>query len=133
MCLIPEIAYDLDRYKKRFLEEKARGRRYFIAVLSEALGKTDEIAAWFEREIGIESRVTVLGHIQRGGTTSVYDRLTAYRYVTYAIDALREGKKDGVVCYNDGGYGYKPIEAVVSERYRIDEALLALGREFMRE
>jgi len=130
MCLIPEIPYNLDVYKEEFLKEKEQGRSYFIAVVSEALKNTEQIARWFEEEIAIESRVTVLGHIQRGGIPTVHDRLMAFRFVTTAIDALRDGIKSKIVCYNEGIFFCKNIEDIAFKKYTIDEGLLQLGREF---
>lgn len=130
MCLIPEIPYELSIYKKEFLKEKEQGRSYFIAVVSEALKNTEQIARWFEEEIAIESRMTVLGHIQRGGIPTVHDRLMAFRFVTTAIDALRDGIKAKVVCYNEGIFLCKNIEDVAFKKYTMDEGLLQLGREF---
>jgi len=130
MCLIPEISYDLKNYKKRFQKEKENGRSYFIAVVSEALNNADEIKEWFETEIGIESRTTVLGHIQRGGNPTVHDRMMAFHFVTQAIDGLLEGKKDNVVCYNDGGFDYKTIEEVAFKKAALPQNLLRLGMEF---
>jgi len=130
MCLIPEIPYTLSGYKKEFLKEKEQGRSYFIAVVSEAMKNTEEIAQWFEKEIGIESRVTVLGHIQRGGIPTVHDRLMAFNFVTTAIDALREGNSNKVVCYDDGIFLCKAIEDVAFKTYAMEEALLKLGKEF---
>ncbi len=132
MCLIPEIPYDLSHYKRRFLKEKEKGRGYFIAVLSEALRKSDEIGAWFEKEIGMESRVTVLGHIQRGGNPTVYDRMMAFHFVTKAIDGLLGGEHSSVVCYAKGGFSYRTIEEVAFKKATIPEELLRLGREFDR-
>jgi 6-phosphofructokinase 1 len=132
MCLIPEIHYDMDAYKKRFKNEIEEGRSYFIAVVSEALKNSDTIAQWFEKEVGMESRVTVLGHIQRGGNTTVHDRLMAYRFVTHAVDSLLEGKESGVVCYHDGGFDIKTVSEVVSSRYAIPSELLQLGEEYNR-
>jgi len=130
MCLIPEIPYDLEAYKREFLKEKEEGRHYFIAVVSEALKNTEEIAEWFEREVLVESRVTVLGHVQRGGIPTVHDRLMAFHFVTTGIDALLEGTKSAVVCYNNGIFVCKPTEKVAFKKYHIDEDLLKLGREF---
>ena len=130
MCLIPEIPYDLAVYKEEFLREKEQGRSYFIAVVSEAMKNTEEIAQWFEEEIGIESRVTVLGHIQRGGIPTVHDRLMAFHFVTSAIEALRSGNKSKVVCYDDGLFLCKNIEDVAFKKYTIEEDLLSLGKEF---
>jgi len=130
MCLIPEIPYRLSGYKEEFLKEKEQGRSYFIAVVSEALKNTEQIAQWFEDEIAVESRITVLGHIQRGGIPTVHDRLMAFHFVTHAVDALTEGSKNAVVCYNDGTFFCKEVQEVAFQHYRIDEALLKLGREF---
>lgn len=126
MCLIPEIPYELDNYKKRFENQIKEGREYFIALVSEALYNTEEIATWFEEELGVESRVMVLGHIQRGGSPTVYDRLMAYHFVTQAIDGLLSGNKSSVICYNDGGFEYKKIEDIAFKKYQINDDLLKL-------
>ncbi|MEY3089751.1 MAG: hypothetical protein RL113_67 [Pseudomonadota bacterium] len=130
MCLIPEMAYDLEAYKKRFKQEMQEGRNYFIAIVSEALHKTHEISKWFEEEVGIESRVMVLGHMQRGGNPTVYDRLMAFDFVTHAIDGLLAGERNSVVCYNDGGFSYKKIEEVAFQKAHIRGDLLRLAKEF---
>ena len=130
MCLIPEIPYELKSYEERFQEEMKEGRDYFIAIVSEALNITDDLVKWFETKIGIESRVTVLGHIQRGGNPTVYDRLMAFCFVTHAIDALLGGEKSSVICYNDGGYDLKMIEDVSFKRSAISDDLLKLGMEY---
>ena len=130
MCLIPEIPYDLDNYKECFQKQIKEGREYFIAVVSEALKNSEQIAQWFEEEIGIESRVMVLGHIQRGGNTTVHDRLMAFHFVTHAIDGLLEGKKCSVVCYSGCGFHHKHIEDVAFKKYQINSDLLKLGMEY---
>ncbi len=130
MCLIPEIPYDLDSYKVCFQKQIKEGRTYFIAVVSEALKNSEQIAQWFEEEIGIESRVMVLGHIQRGGNTTVHDRLMAFHFVTHAIDGLIEGKKCSVVCYSGCGFHHKHIDDVAFKKYQINSDLLKLGMEY---
>lgn len=128
LCLIPELPININDYKGCFESQIAKGRDYFIAVVSEALNST-EVAQWFESELGFESRVSILGHIQRGGNPSVYDRLMAYKFVTYAIDALLEGKTHSIICYNKSHFNFKTIDEVALHPYRIDEELLTLGRE----
>ena len=130
MCLIPEIPYELDDYKVHFKKQIGEGREYFIAVVSEALKNSEQISKWFEEEIGIESRVMVLGHIQRGGNPTVYDRLMAFNFVTHAIDGLIEGKRCSVVCYSDCGFHHKDIEDVAFIKSKINEDLIKLGREY---
>lgn len=133
MCLIPEIPYTLDAYKERFGKEVKEGRSYFIALVSEALKNTTEVAKWFEEELDVESRVMVLGHMQRGGNPTVYDRLMAFHFVTNAIDGLLEGNKSSVVCYNKCGFEHKKIEDVAFKKYHINEELLKLGQEYGRK
>ncbi|MDX1294907.1 MAG: 6-phosphofructokinase [Sulfurimonadaceae bacterium] len=128
MCLIPEMEYDLDRYKSCFLKEIAAGRDYFIAIVAEGLKNTDQIVNWFEEEIGFECRATILGHTQRGGNPTVYDRLMAYKFVTYAIDGLLNEQTDSVVCYTQSHFNYKSIDEVALNPYQLDPELIDLAR-----
>ena len=126
LCLIPEVSYDLEHYEKKFTTEIANGRRYFIAIVSEGIKQdSQEIATWFEEKIGIEARVSVLGHIQRGGNPTVKDRLMAYKFVVNAIDALLENKEESILCYDRFGFNFKSIEEVVSKKRELDEELLS--------
>ncbi len=129
LCLIPEIDYDLQRYKDEFIAQIKNGRRYFIAIVSEGIKEqSSDIAKWFEDEIGIESRVSILGHIQRGGNPTSYDRLMGYRFASYAIDALLSSYTNSVICYNDGGFSYKNIDEVVATPYELSPELLRFAR-----
>ena len=126
LCLIPEKEYDLQSYEENFKEQIKNGRRYFIAIISEGIKQdSSEIAEWFEKEIGMESRVSVLGHIQRGGNPTIYDRLMAYKFVTNAVDALLQGREESVVCYTKSGFELKSIEEVTSKTKELDAELLS--------
>ncbi len=129
LCLIPEIDYDLSKIEKRFQKEVEAGRSYFIAVVAEGV-KMDaqEVVAWFEEKFHVESRLTVLGHIQRGGNPSTYDRLMAYKFVTYAIDGLLEGRAESIICYSDAHFEYKSIDQVANIPYRLDPNMLRLAQ-----
>lgn len=129
LCLIPELPVDVDEYRGCFESQIKKGRDYFLAIVSEALQNSAEIAQWFEKELGFEARITVLGHTQRGGNPSVYDRLMAYRFVTYAIDALLKGEHHSVICYSGNDFVFRAIDEVVSHPYQIDPELLTLGHE----
>jgi len=133
MCLIPEIPYSLETLKKRFLKEVKQGRGYFIAIVAEGLNNSQEIAQWFEDEIGFESRVTTLGHIQRGGNPTVRERLMAYQFSTYAIDALCSGETHSVICYNDGEFSFKSIDEINAKKYEIDENLIDLAKSLLEK
>ncbi len=127
LCLIPEVSYDLKEYEQSFQKELAQGRGYFLAVVSEGIKEESiMIAKWFEKKIGIEARVDVLGHIQRGGNPAVRDRLMAYQFVHFAIDGLLGGQNDAIVCYNNGYLNYKSIKEVANIQYQLDSTLVDL-------
>ncbi|WP_373072307.1 6-phosphofructokinase [Sulfurimonas sp.] len=124
MCLIPEIEYNLDDYEAKFKEDVKNGRDYFLAIVAEGIKEdSSEISKWFEEKIGMESRVSVLGHIQRGGNPSIYDRLMAYKFVNQAVDALLNGRDESIVCYTQKGFEYKSIDEV-TKPYKLDTSLL---------
>ncbi|MFT7859492.1 MAG: 6-phosphofructokinase [Sulfurimonas sp.] len=126
LCMIPEVPCELDSYTDEFKKQLLHGRRYFLAIVSEGIEQdSEDIAKWFEEEIGIEARVSVLGHIQRGGNPSSYDRLMAYKFIHYAIDALIIGKEESIVCYDKGGFNLKSIDQVAGVKKKLDPELLA--------
>ena len=128
LCLIPEVSYDLSQLKEKFREQIKQGRHYFIAIISEGVDiSADELAQWFEAELEMETRVSILGHMQRGGNPSIYDRLMAYKFVTYAIDALLEGVNHHIICYNHANFNHKSIEDVAHIVFHLDEELLKLA------
>ena len=127
LCLIPEKKYDLESYEEEFKKQIQNGRRYFIAIVSEGIKEdSSEIAQWFEKRIGIEARVSVLGHIQRGGNPSIYDRLMAYKFVNHAIDTLLDANNESIVCYTSQGFSLKSINEVVNTPFTLDPSLIKL-------
>ena len=131
LCLIPESFYNLSEYEEKFKKQVKNGRKYFIAIVYEGIKESSaEIASWFEEKIGVESRVTVLGHTQRGGNPTTYDRLMAYKFVNYAIDGLLGDKKSSVICYTKRGFEYKSIDEVANGKYKLDSELLKYLERF---
>lgn len=126
MCLIPELDYDLKDYEEKFKQDVQDGRDYFLAIVAEGIKEdSSEISKWFEETIGMESRVSVLGHIQRGGNPSIYDRLMAYKFINQAVDALLNDRNESVVCYTKKGFVYKSIDEV-TQPYKLDPELLKI-------
>ena len=127
LCLIPEVAYNLDDYEVDFKKQIQNGRRYFIAIISEGIkDNAQDIAKWFEEKVGIESRVTILGHVQRGGNPTVEDRVMAYKFITYAIDGLIAKQEESIICYEEGNFIHKKSETVVNTKYSLNNKLLYL-------
>ena len=117
--ITPEKGYDKDELCKVILEGKKAGKIHNLVLLAEGVGGASELAKYVEEQTGIETRATVLGHIQRGGAPSAFDRVLASRMGSKAIELLMEGKTSRVV-------GIKNNQIFDQD---IDEAL-ALGRTF---
>jgi 6-phosphofructokinase 1 len=126
ICVIPEVDFNIAVEGKILKQEVENGRGYILAVVAEGTGRTNEIAQWIETQIGLETRVSVLGHIQRGGNPTVRDRLMAFEFVIHAVDhLLHTDSANKVVVFRDGEYRLLEIDEVVSNRYSIDPELLS--------
>jgi len=125
MCLIPEIEYDLDYLKARFLKEFSEGRNYLIAIVAEGIHKTNEMVDWFKDEIHIDTRATVLGHLQRGGRPTVQDRLMAFEFTKLAVNKLLKPKdENNVIVYKDAKFDFVTIDYINSAKYQIPEQII---------
>lgn len=89
--LVPEVPFNIDEIAARKRESFAKGKRHSITIVAEGVGSGDEIARQLTAKSGIDSRVTVLGHIQRGGTPTHNDRVLASRLGDFAVRRLIEG------------------------------------------
>ena len=127
ICVIPEVDFNRLVTEARLKEEIANGRGYILAIVAEGTRKTREIAAWLEESMGMETRITVLGHIQRGGAPSSYDRLMAFEFTVRAVDHLLKSKDSNkVVVYNESGFDMIEIDEVVGHKYRLNPRHLAM-------
>ena len=86
--LIPEVEYDIDSIMNRLKQEHERGRKYSIVVVAEGVKKTQEVTEKLKKEAGFDTRLTILGHIQRGGNPSVFDRTLGMRMGIKAVQSL---------------------------------------------
>lgn len=130
-CLIPEAPYDLTSIGMRLRRDLSEGRRYAIALVAEGVGRhvSEDLVRWFEEEIGMEARLTILGHVQRGGSPTVYDRQMAWYFTSLAVRALRDGLKEGVTVSMRGGLGIRSIREVCSTVHTMDAEILHLARK----
>ena len=89
--LVPEIPYDFQKdIVDRMKAAQATGKKHFIVVVAEGVGKTQEITERIQKETGIESRATILGHVQRGGSPTLRDRVVASRMGYHAVELLQK-------------------------------------------
>ena len=87
-CVIPEAEFNYEREGKRLRKEVEEGRNYVLAVVAEGSKQTQEVFTWLQETIGLETRVSILGHIQRGGNPTVRDRLMAFDFTVTALNYL---------------------------------------------
>jgi ATP-dependent phosphofructokinase / diphosphate-dependent phosphofructokinase len=135
VILIPEIPYTIERICHKIKERQEKGKNYCLIIVSEAVrnqqGETvtitnrlgqsryggigeylaDQITDW----IGAETRVTVLGHIQRGGTASPLDRLVAAAFGVAAVNLIAEGKYDQMVTWQNRQVLSVPIAEAIAQ------------------
>ena len=96
--LVPEIPYDFDKdILQRIRLAQSTGKRHYIIVVAEGVGHTQELAERIQEETGIESRATILGHVQRGGAPTLRDRVVASRMGYHAVELLQNGIGNRVV------------------------------------
>lgn len=94
--IVPEIPWSIDEVCDKIKRTRETGKHHFIIVVSEGVGNSAEIAKQIERNTGVESRATVLGHVQRGGSPTIRDRVAASQLGYYAVQLLYEGKGNRV-------------------------------------
>ena len=100
--LVPEVPFDLEKdVVAKMRQTQISGKKHFIVVVAEGVGKVDQIAKEIEALTGIESRATVLGHVQRGGSPTVMDRVRASQMGHKSVELLSQGIGNRVVCYKD--------------------------------
>lgn len=130
VILIPEIEWDFDQDVLRpILEAKQRGKTHAIVVVAEGIGGASELAKKIEAATGIESRATILGHVQRGGSPTVRDRVTASRMGCKAVELLLEGKQNRVVCMRGSELIDLDIDEALAQTKEIPKEYIELAKK----
>ena len=138
VALIPEIPYDINKVVDSIKRRIARGKQFSVVVVSEGAkeknkeastynadidsktgisvkfaGAGDKVAKQLQDLIGLESRCTTLGYMQRGGTPTAYDRVLSTKYGAKAMELAMEGKFGILTVIKNGKLDYVPLEDVV--------------------
>ena len=102
LILVPEIAFDFEKdIIYRMKKTLQTGKKHFIIIAAEGIGNAEEFAERIEAETGIQSRASVLGYVQRGGSPTVKDRIIASQMGHYAVELLFRGIGNRVVVMKD--------------------------------
>ena len=120
--LLPE-KYDCQEQEiiNNIIRSKKRGKTHHLIINAEGIGHSTSMARRIEAATGIETRATILGYMQRGGSPSCKDRYFASIMGSYAVDLLCQGKSNRVVCYQQGKFVDYDIEEALSMKKQIPE------------
>ncbi len=128
--VIPEIQSDIEKHViERIRRTQKTDKKHFIVMVAEGIGGVEELARKIEKECGVESRAIVLGHVQRGGSPTVRDRVAASQMGYKAVQLLMQGIGNRVVVQKDDHIiDYDIYEALSMER-TVNEELYKIAHE----
>ena len=127
--LLPE-RYDFDEQKivNHIIENRKRGKKHHIIVNAEGIGHSASMAKRIEAATGVETRATILGHMQRGGNPTCKDRVYASTMGAMAVDLLCDGKSNRVVGYRHGDFVDFDIDEALAMEKNIPEYQFQISR-----
>ncbi|MCR5755589.1 MAG: 6-phosphofructokinase [Acetatifactor sp.] len=123
---------DEQRIIDSVLERKKVGKKHHIIVNAEGVGDSEGLAKRIEAATGVETRATVIGHIQRGGSPTCKDRVYASVMGAKAVDLLEEGKSNRVIAYKNGEFVDYDIEEALAMTKDLDEYMYNMARRLSR-
>lgn len=130
--VIPEVEIDPEEIAQRLVRAYERGKAHAIVVVAEgAKYNATKLEAYFEKHrerLGFDLRVTILGHVQRGGDPGAYDRILASRLGAGAVEALERGENGVLVGMIKSQVATTPLEEVVANKKQIDLKLFELAK-----
>ena len=128
--VIPEIPSEIEKHViERIRRTQKTDKEHFIVMVAEGIGGVEELARKIEKECGVESRAIVLGHVQRGGSPTVRDRVAASQMGYKAVQLLMEGIGNRVVVQKDDHIiDYDIYEALSMER-KVNDELYKIAHE----
>lgn len=120
--LLPE-RYNHDEQKliNHIIDSRKKGKKHHIIINAEGIGHSASMAKRIEAATGMETRATILGHMQRGGSPTCKDRMYASIMGAYAVDLLCDGKSNRVVAYQGGDYVDFEIDEALAMKKDISE------------
>ncbi len=125
--LIPEIKVNLDEVTEKLWRGYQRGKLHSIIVVAEGAGSAMEIGKAIKDKTGFDTKITILGHIQRGGTPTAFDRTIASRMGAMAVDLLMDGQDNKMVGIISGQLKDFDIDYALSQEKNIDKSVYELA------
>jgi 6-phosphofructokinase 1 len=127
--LIPEEEHKMEQVVQKLQRGHERGKKHSIIIVAEGCGSGVDVAKEIETLTGFETRVTVLGHIQRGGSPTAFDRVLASRLGAQAVELLLQGKAGRTVGIENNKLVDYDITEILSRKHAIDKDMYRLSQE----
>ena len=130
--LLPEkYDYDEERLIEQIAHAREMGKQHYIIINAEGVGHSQSMAKRIEEATGIETRATILGHMQRGGSPTCKDRVYATIMGAMAVDLLCEGKSNRVVAHKNGDFVDFDIDEALAMHKGVDEYMYEISKSLV--
>lgn len=126
--IVPEMEFDIDEVCRKIIHGRNRGKLHHIIVLAEGIGNAYEVGKEIEEKTGAETRVTILGHIQRGGTPTAFDRIIASKMGHEAVDLLLSGESGKALGIKCNQLISIDIEEALNTKKEFDKSMYEIGK-----
>jgi len=126
-AIIPEIPVDYDKLSDRLLEERKRGKINSIIIVAEGAASAYTVSRHLEHKIGYETRITILGHVQRGGSPSAFDRSLSTRMGLHAVEAILDGDFGKMIGLQANTMARVPYDDILGKKKPINMDLYKLS------
>ncbi|MBB6217871.1 6-phosphofructokinase 1 [Anaerosolibacter carboniphilus] len=126
--IVPEVDFETGDVCEKLIRGKTRGKLHSIIMLAEGIGNAFELGKEIEGKTGIETKVTVLGHIQRGGNPTAFDRVFASKMGARAVELLLDGKSGRALGIHNNKIIDIDIHEALSKKKRFDEDMYRLAK-----
>lgn len=127
VALIPEVPFEIENIIKKIRQRYEEGKTRSIIILAEGVGSAADFGKVFGMIGGFETRITVLGHIQRGGSPTHFDRILATRMGASSVDALLEGKSGVMAALQKRKIEFIPLSEALGNKRELDRNLLNIA------
>lgn len=114
--IVPEKKFNIKEISEEIVEGRVRGKRSWIIVVAEGKAKAADVGEKISKLTGLETREVVLGHIQRGGKPTAYDRMIAARYGYYAVELIKKGRTGRCVTLKNDQLSAIPLSKAIKKK-----------------
>jgi 6-phosphofructokinase 1 len=126
--IIPEVDFNVDDVCRKLIQGKNRGKLHNIILLAEGVGKPYEVSELITKKTGMDTRVSIIGHLQRGGVPTAFDRIIASRFGNRAVELLMEGKGGRAVGIDGNDIIDVPLEEATKPNDRLNKKMYELAQ-----